>query len=207
MEWTGDWSYNSDKWTPETIAQTNMEIADDGIFWMCLEDFVARIISVHICNYVEGHNFTSIKTHEHDNKDGWHIFSVVLDTEGDHTFSVSQVDKLCIPKDRIYKYSTCRLIIVKLINGFNFDDGVIYIDGKQDSWERDYYLICEGLLPGTYMAFVEFDWHECVLKEKNSFCVTNYGPGNTEFKEVTEEYSREQYLRLAFIAKLQQKGS
>jgi len=89
MEWTGDWSDNSDKWTPELKKECNLVVAEDGLFWMALEDFVERVVSVHICNYREGFNFNFIEKKEIDNRDGWHIFSIELDTYGDHTLAVS----------------------------------------------------------------------------------------------------------------------
>jgi len=39
FEWTGDWSDKSTKWTPELKKQLNFVAADDGIFWMPVEDF------------------------------------------------------------------------------------------------------------------------------------------------------------------------
>lgn len=37
---------------------------------------------------------------------------------------------------------------------------------------------------------------------KNTFNVTNYGPGKTIFKDETHEYPKETILRSAFLAKL-----
>ena len=39
MEWKGDWSDTSDKWTPKLKKQLNFTSAADGTFWMSLEDF------------------------------------------------------------------------------------------------------------------------------------------------------------------------
>jgi calpain-15 len=186
IEWKGDWSDNSSKWTPELKRECNLVVANDGIFWMALEDFVERVISVHISHFREGCNFNFVEVKEYDNKDGWHIFSIDLDTPGDHTLGVSQVDKLCIPTGRDYKYSSCRIILVKLINDFNMDEGVIFISGIQEDWERDYYLICEKLAAGKYYAFVEFDWNEKGSKDKNTFSFNNYGPGNCQFTNITK---------------------
>lgn len=37
------------------------------------------------------------------------------------------------------------MILVKLMNDFDIDDGVVWIDGKQENWERDYYIECPNL--------------------------------------------------------------
>lgn len=39
-EWTGDWSDNSNRWTPELKEQLSVENKDDGIFFMQYEDFI-----------------------------------------------------------------------------------------------------------------------------------------------------------------------
>lgn len=37
-EWKGDWSSNSDKWTPELKEKLRVSNKDDGIFYMTIED-------------------------------------------------------------------------------------------------------------------------------------------------------------------------
>lgn len=40
FEWKGDWSDNSSKWTKDVIEQVpNFTRADDGAFWICIQDF------------------------------------------------------------------------------------------------------------------------------------------------------------------------
>ncbi|KAG0340603.1 hypothetical protein BG000_011645 [Podila horticola] len=48
-EWNGDWSDQSDKWTPEAIAQVGMEEKDDGKFWMSYKDFLRIFDSLDLC--------------------------------------------------------------------------------------------------------------------------------------------------------------
>ncbi|KAF9161648.1 hypothetical protein DFQ26_004343 [Actinomortierella ambigua] len=40
VEWNGDWSDDSDKWTPEAIETLNARNKDDGRFWMPYDDFL-----------------------------------------------------------------------------------------------------------------------------------------------------------------------
>ncbi|KAG0257497.1 hypothetical protein DFQ27_005073 [Actinomortierella ambigua] len=40
VEWKGDWSDDSDKWTPEAIEELNAHNKDDGKFWMSYKDFL-----------------------------------------------------------------------------------------------------------------------------------------------------------------------
>ena len=40
VEWEGDWSDESDKWTPELRAELNVVIANDGIFYIAFHDYL-----------------------------------------------------------------------------------------------------------------------------------------------------------------------
>jgi hypothetical protein len=57
FEWDGPWSDNSPYWTEEMIEEFRPNFdANDGAFWMSLEDFVAKFEEVSICkveNYDE----------------------------------------------------------------------------------------------------------------------------------------------------------
>lgn len=48
-EWTGDWSDNSDKWTPQLRELCGSSIADDGFFYIALEDYWEEYCSTSIC--------------------------------------------------------------------------------------------------------------------------------------------------------------
>lgn len=49
IEWKGDWSDQSFKWTEETKKEVNLEIAEDGIFFMSFDDFLYEFKCVYIC--------------------------------------------------------------------------------------------------------------------------------------------------------------
>jgi len=50
FEWDGAWSDNSDEWTEEMIKAFKPVFSDkDGAFWMCLEDFVEKYVSINVC--------------------------------------------------------------------------------------------------------------------------------------------------------------
>ena len=38
----GDWSDNSSKWTARMKSRLSWVSRDDGIFWMCLDDFIVH---------------------------------------------------------------------------------------------------------------------------------------------------------------------
>eukprot|EP00602_Paraphysomonas_sp_CaronLab_P013240 CAMPEP_0185040288 /NCGR_PEP_ID=MMETSP1103-20130426/38146_1 /TAXON_ID=36769 /ORGANISM="Paraphysomonas bandaiensis, Strain Caron Lab Isolate" /LENGTH=692 /DNA_ID=CAMNT_0027579523 /DNA_START=324 /DNA_END=2402 /DNA_ORIENTATION=+ len=50
MEWTGDWSDVSDKWTQQLQTELGVDLdIDDGTFWISYSDFCACFYSVDVC--------------------------------------------------------------------------------------------------------------------------------------------------------------
>lgn len=111
-------------------------------------------------------------------------------------------DRTLFPETQNYKYSSVRMILVKLINNFDLNDGVEYIDGMYEHWERDYYIEVKNLQAGKYMAFVEFDWHDSVRPEQQEFSFNCYGMGISKINDVTEITSKQAFLKEAFVSKL-----
>lgn len=48
-EWTGDWSDGSKLWTPKLRKDLECIEGDDGIFFMCVEDYVSNYESTSFC--------------------------------------------------------------------------------------------------------------------------------------------------------------
>jgi len=132
----------------------------------------------------------------------YHIFSFTFEQDGDQIFSVSFPDKVMFHEKINYKYSSCRLIIVKSNNDYDLTDGVSYIGGLYEHWERDYYIERTSLPKGKYYVFVEIDWHESVDDNQRMFNVTCYGAGRLIIDDQSQVYKKEFFLKKAFIAKL-----
>ena len=49
IEWKGDWSDKSLKWTEENKKEVGLEVAEDGIFFMGFDDFLYEFKCVYIC--------------------------------------------------------------------------------------------------------------------------------------------------------------
>ena len=49
FEWSGDWSDNSDLWTPKMQSLAKFTKEDDGTFWMCWVDFLRYFDEVRVC--------------------------------------------------------------------------------------------------------------------------------------------------------------
>lgn len=52
-EWTGDWSDDSYKWNDKLKAKINDNFAQDGAFWMAIEDFLYEFKYLYICRIFE----------------------------------------------------------------------------------------------------------------------------------------------------------
>jgi hypothetical protein len=59
-EWKGRWSDYSDVWSEELRQQLHFEKADDGIFWINIEDFVENFGQVCVCKYNKNYISTSL---------------------------------------------------------------------------------------------------------------------------------------------------
>ena len=53
-EWTGDWSDNSPKWTDEYKKFFGYVNADDGIFWISVNDYMKNFDATYICYLLYG---------------------------------------------------------------------------------------------------------------------------------------------------------
>ena len=102
-------------------------------------------------------------------------------------------------KNRFRKWNK---ILMKLNNGSDLSAGVTYISGNKGYEDRDAYMELANLEQGDYALYVEMEWQKSTAEEDRSFCVTSYGCSNVTFeKDMQSEYSKEDILRSAFMAK------
>jgi hypothetical protein len=62
-EWKGDWSDNSDKWTPELKKLLGVEGKDDGVFYMTFDDFLEYFDGVDVAHSPNYNKSISTFTH------------------------------------------------------------------------------------------------------------------------------------------------
>jgi len=60
-EFSGEWCDSSDQWTDKLRKEVGLEDADDGVFFMSLEDFVQYYVIFSICKIHPDYNHSSIK--------------------------------------------------------------------------------------------------------------------------------------------------
>ena len=60
-EWKGRWSESSDVWTENLKKELEYKKADDGMFWMNLEDFIENFGQICVCKYNKNYVSTSLQ--------------------------------------------------------------------------------------------------------------------------------------------------
>ena len=88
FEWKGDWSDESDKWTPELEAKLKLvKDSNDGTFWISANDFKDNFDSFEICKF--NNNYKFIHFHKEEKDTEYHLFKVEFLEDGMQTISIS----------------------------------------------------------------------------------------------------------------------
>jgi len=113
-EWNGDWADNSGLWTPELRLQAGHTIADDGTFFMSIDDFYNLYSYTFVCQCIDSYIHTNIVIKEHE---ACVVFELFSETKG--FFSAHQAtprvnnNKGCKPLFvELYTYKNQGLVIV-----------------------------------------------------------------------------------------------
>jgi hypothetical protein len=71
-EWTGDWSDKSPLWTPSMRRALQLEVADDGVFWISVADFARQFNRVYV-----------VRLYQDDVGEKWQLHRVASELVGD----------------------------------------------------------------------------------------------------------------------------
>lgn len=188
-EWQGDWSDQSDKWTPELKKTLNFTEEADGTFWMSYEDFKDYFSTVTICRINDTYNYQYFKTKHH--KDSHVVVKIEVSKPGLAYISVDQMERCCFPKVGNYEYSHCRMILAK-----EGADGLEYINAKQ-GFDRNLW-VRTNLETGTYQVFVQFEW----VSNVKQFVISTYGETQATFASLGENpnFLKEVYSARALVS-------
>lgn len=113
-----------------------------------------------MCKYQDNYKYSHYRKRE--GFAGYNLIAVTVEQPGNNTFSIVQRDKSEFLDVINFKYSTARFIMCKLTNGEDLDGGVEWINGKQESFGKEYYIECDNLRKGKYYCFIEYDWEDNV---------------------------------------------
>eukprot|EP00742_Colponemidia_sp_Colp-10_P003563 GILJ01003794.1.p1 GENE.GILJ01003794.1~~GILJ01003794.1.p1 ORF type:complete len:923 (-),score=142.82 GILJ01003794.1:814-3309(-) len=148
-EWTGDWSDNSPRWTPELRSEFNVTQADDGDFWMAFEDLIRFFSAVTICFVHSDWKYFNVGGNICADKP-FAVFTVTVEeSKPDNTvfLSVSQPDVRCHFDNPDYQYVSLFLHVLDA----SCSELVRFVGVHKD---RDMHIKL-SLAPGTYTVVVE----------------------------------------------------
>jgi hypothetical protein len=170
---------------------------------MCWEDFQSYFSHVGINYSCDGSYFCGVEVTQADN--GFALALVTVPEEGTgHAFSLSQQGQRMFARGADYSYSGSHIILMRLNNGTNFDDGVTYVRGEKGLNRDTNIVIDEPLEAGTYAIFGEVEWNESAARSENTYAVSRYGPGHLEVHDITDQYDKHTVLMAAFKSACEQ---
>ena len=166
-EWTGDWSDNSYRWTPEAMDFINLQKKEDGIFWMSFNDYLQFYSCTHICHLNPKFNYSFIKNNVYKQRVPYNLSKIVVNRPGKGYFIVN------LKSTKIYQ---------RLKNNPNFENPScsveVFREGRNGELEyigNDFgkkdrlYVKCDALKEGNYYVSVSFT----EKNENQDFTVSN----------------------------------
>lgn len=174
VEWNGDWSDNSSKWTSRLKKKLNHQDSEDGTFWMSFSDFCEYFSTVSICEYTpESVYSSSLISHEIGE---CIVVDIEIQKSGEYVLSLNQKDKVFQDTLGPYSYSQVRLIVCR-----EGRRGIEHLFGKKGNsrevWSR------LSLRRGTYKVLVLVDW-AC---DEREIVISAYGPQEALFRSTKSD--------------------
>ncbi|CAD8195841.1 unnamed protein product [Paramecium octaurelia] len=196
QEWNGDWSDKSDLWTQELKDNVLQSQEEDGIFFMCVEDFRKHFENVFIgfCNpYFK---FSQITIQCQKKKSSYILLNIKKD--GEYYFSAYQKSQRMFRQQSKdlqvqYDYSEMRLILSKM-NKNNSIQPLTYKTETDMSFN-----IYGRLQKGQYILQLKVYW---VMEgwDQSDVPLVSYGEDTTEMK-FCQKISNFQQASILFEAK------
>jgi len=133
VEWTGDWSDDSDLWTKELREELKVNSEDDGIFWISFDDFIKYFEILNICKIHKDYKNYEIHIKKKE------VFSPVLIemnlSEDSHVYiQIHQRNKRFRLKDNSFPEQVI-INLILLDENYNFVDS-IYSKNNVECIER-----------------------------------------------------------------------
>ena len=122
VEWNGDWSDKSSKWTPALKRDPEIGWSDkeDGIFFMSEQDYLENYNMSTICYYVDGHDHSSVRASSR---------------RGERKYF-----KITTDRDLRDIFFTCTQLSIrhaKWMNNYELSDARLIVGRVRDSYDRD----------------------------------------------------------------------
>ena len=218
LEWNGDWSDKSEKWTPALRKEVGLSDVDDGTFFMDFKDYFKFFSCTYICNYHDDYVFRGKQLLLEGHKPNF--FLQIEFKEKNNVYFVVNLKNSKIyqnlTKNRDYQNPYCSIYVYKYkeVKGKDKSEKTLVIKGSNAS-RLDRLYVNLDVEPGQYMVRVSFpkdlkktiiefeEYHDSYanFNEEFHFNVGTYTrPSCTaEFQVVSSDMSEEYNNSLADI--------
>jgi len=203
FEWKGEWSNHSEVWTEELRDELkySQEDANNGLFWIKLEDYEAYFPVTWICKYRPENKYYSVDLHHDARINQNHtVLRIHVQKEQKVTISLNQRDVNCFRGtnyENNYNYSYARLLL-----GRSFNEGLGYVAGNASQSHRNL-TITTVLKPGRYVLANEINWNQDFCRDFN---ISFYTDGELEVEAIpnADLLTIQKSLILSSIEKVQE---
>ena len=193
-EWQGRWADDDYHWTEGMKQAVNMEVKDDGIFFMEFKDFVTYFSDVQICRVNDLYVYCSHSTES--KKATGKFYKIKCSKAGHYTITANQPNKRHFKSEANYSYSEVQMILARkkndeeskqledyeYLSAFVFPNKEVWVDGDFE--------------PGEYLLYVNIDWQA----DNTRFVLSSYGPADCSFEEVESNKIDEQlFMKSVYI--------
>ncbi|CAI2386063.1 unnamed protein product [Moneuplotes crassus] len=185
-EWLGKWSDNDESWTDELRETLGCQEKNDGVFFMCVEDYLSYFRTTVIC---KGHeNFVSHSIKCKHNTGDYNLIKITIENEGKIFFTVSQLNQRWARRYKEYEPSFVRMLLARIVSKDEDEEDdfpLEYTDGK--CWKDEDTTIELNLRPGKYLAYIEIDWFDDT--QYNTYLFRSY----SQIAPIIEEINPKKY--------------
>eukprot|EP00047_Mylnosiga_fluctuans_P009313 m.10827 g.10827 ORF g.10827 m.10827 type:complete len:930 (-) comp2562_c0_seq1:53-2842(-) len=153
FEWKGAWGDNSELWTPALKKEVNFVNADDGAFYMCVEDFVKFFSWFNICRlysapkqrWLEYRQSSYFKYGGQGEVSTPFMYELVVESDNKAWISLHQEDERA---EQAASHVDLSIVVLR-----RETSGVYTLHAcDSGSNERQQQLYAKGLKPGTYVV-------------------------------------------------------
>lgn len=170
-EYSGDWCDSSDLWDDKLRRQVGLTDADDGVFFMSLEDFLTYYVIFSVCRIYPEFTNSPIKVNKEKTKEPVvHILDIKED--GIYIVQVHQKNPRFQSKDGSYpSVSLCYIMLL--------DDKHNYIDSRCSDYHTEGFECV--LKKGKYYVITDVSYRYSQNQKLHSYTVSSLGVNPGEF--------------------------
>lgn len=154
-EWQGDWSDKSTKWTEELKTMLNYTDAEDGIFWIALNDYLKFYTSTHILHERDGFNYECGK-YSFNKGQEFNLFKINIPKNTSGAFIVNQknvrIYRALLGNEQFENHYGSVIL-------YKYEDGELVALGSDSGKKSRFSIELEDIPKGDYYIALNFPFH------------------------------------------------